>query len=83
MTAISTIEEAGGGAFPAFAMADLITDGLHGQALREALHDRFPATPRAAVYDAIGIAVSMLEVDLLLARAERDEALRRLAERGS
>jgi len=66
--------------FPAFDMADCITSGLIGRDLKLALYTHFPTTPRAAVYEAIAIAWSMAEADLLLAEAERDEALRRLAE---
>jgi hypothetical protein len=72
--------EATSNAFPAFDMADCIVSGLFGRALRDALHAHFPGAPRGIVYDAIGAAMSMVEADLLLLEAERNEALRRLAE---
>jgi hypothetical protein len=80
MNAISKIEESVGCGLPAYDVADLITSRLIGRDLRDALHRHFPDVSRDVVYEAIGLAMSMNEVDLMLAEAGRDDALRRLAE---
>jgi hypothetical protein len=81
MNALVQSDTLAGSGFPAFDIADCITSGLYGRELSGALHLHFPAAPRGIVYDAIGAAMSMLQADILLLAAERNDALRRLAEK--
>lgn len=52
------------------AMANCIASGLCGLSLSDTLHKHFPATRRADVYLAIGLAVALLQADLTIARME-------------
>ena len=57
---------------PAAAMADCITSGLAGLPLVEALNAHFAHARRGDVYLAIGLAVAVLQADLVIAHAELD-----------
>lgn len=57
---------------PAAAMADCITSGLAGMPLVQALTVHFPQARRGDVYLAIGLAVAVLQADLVIAEAELD-----------
>lgn len=65
---------------PALEMADaMITSGCSGLTLAKLLAERFPDARRADVYLAAAIAITDLEVDLVVAAAEIQELKRQVA----